>query len=76
MKEDLSGALAELAGLSMRQKRAEHSIANAAAARREEIDGNLAKLRSRALTDAAAAEEYQALVLERGRLDRVLAKPD
>ncbi len=52
--------------------RAGSAIASAAAERREVVEARIGELRSKFLTDSAAAEEYQTLVLERGQLDIVL----
>lgn len=69
----LAPDLAKSAGDAARAARADRSIRAAAEARRAEIESELADLRPRAVTDPESAERYQALVLERGRLDRVLA---
>ena len=70
---DLSKELSDLASMDGRTRRAAAHIETAALQRREEVERRLAELRCQVLSDAAAATEYQALVLERGRLDRVLA---
>jgi hypothetical protein len=65
--------LAQLAGLAARTEAAERRIAGAAEDRRAALCADLDKLRPRVHLDPGAAEQYQALVLERGQIDTVLA---
>jgi len=64
--------LAELSAMGAKTARAGSAIAAAAVERREVIEAKIAELRPRVLTDSAAADEYQALIHERGQLDIVL----
>jgi len=65
--------LTRLAELGAKTDAAERRILDAAEHRREVVHGEIAKLRPRALIDDATGERYQDLVLERGRLDIVIA---
>ena len=49
------------------------NIAASAAGRLNIIQARIDELRRKAVLDPAAAEEYQALIEERGRLDLILA---
>lgn len=64
--------LTSLAGLASRTDASEQKILEAAVSRREEVDARLEAIRPDAILHAA--DEYQRLVEERGRLDRVIAQ--
>ena len=66
--------LGHLAGLANKTHHAERKILDAAEKRRASIDADLVKLVSRVYTDPAASDQYQAMVLERGRLDVIAAQ--
>lgn len=65
--------LTRLATLSAKTDAAERRILESAEHRREAVQKQIAQLRPRALLDDAAGERYQDLILERGRLDIVIA---
>ena len=65
--------LAHLSGLQDRTAQAEQRIHDAAVARRVDVDSDLNRLRPRVHLAGDAAEQYQALILERGQLDTVIA---
>lgn len=64
--------LASLSSLSARTEKSEQKILDAAVARYEEVDARLEAIRPDAILHAA--DEYQTLIMERGRLDRVIAQ--
>lgn len=64
--------LGSLGRLSAKTNAAEQKILDAAVARRDEVNARLEAIRPDAILHAG--EEYQALVLERGRLDIVIAQ--
>lgn len=53
---------------------ADRNIADSARTRRDQVSERLEELRGAAQTDEAAAEEYQDLLEERGRLDQVIGQ--
>lgn len=71
---DLQSQLSSGAGAAARADASRGKIAEAAAARLDDVRGRLNELRGRAVTDAAAGEEYEALTVESGRLEMVLAR--
>lgn len=66
--------LGHLAGLARRTELAERAILAAALDRAEKVDADLLKLRPRVHTDPAAADQYQELILEKGKLATVIAQ--
>jgi hypothetical protein len=66
--------LANLGGLADKTTHAERAILQAADDRRAAIQADIEKLRPRVNLDQAAADQYQALILERGQLDTVAAQ--
>ncbi len=64
----------EASGLLAHTYAVEKNIVKAAIARLEKVTADLERIRRIAETDAQAAERYQALTLERGRLETVIAK--
>lgn len=69
---DQSKLLASLSSLSARTENAEQKIHDAAVARLDEVNARLEAIRPDAVLHAG--DEYQALVLERGRLNMVVAQ--
>ena len=65
--------LVHLAAVAERSNQAERRIHDAAVDRRSIVERELQTLRPRVNLDDAAAERYQALILERGQLDTVIA---
>ena len=65
--------LVHLAGLGERTATAEKAILAAAVNRRKAVNADLDTLRSKVNLDDDAAERYQALILERGKIDTVIA---
>lgn len=65
--------LVHLSGLSGRVARAELAIENAAARQLRTVLADLDSLRPRVNLDDAAADRYQVLTTERGRLEQVIA---
>ena len=66
--------LAQLGGHEQAVQAAEQRILHQAEARLGEINTRLDALRAKTATDSAAADEYLALVDERGRLNLVVAR--
>jgi glutathione S-transferase len=67
--------LSELNGLSLKSQAADRRIAEAAEDRLRVVEAEIQKLRPTVLTDPSAADRYQALILERGRLQTLLSSP-
>jgi hypothetical protein len=68
LKRQLADGAAQLSGTD----RSNEAIRTAAVERINVIDDRLEELRPKTITDKAAADEYQALVLEIGTLRHVL----
>lgn len=66
--------LGHLAGLAARTDAAERKILEAAQEMLAKVEEDLPKLRARVQTDPEAADRYQALTLERGQLQQVIAQ--
>lgn len=64
--------LADGAALTQSVQRSGEAIKQAARERREHVSARIAELAPRVHTDAAAGDEYEAMIAERGRLDLVL----
>lgn len=69
--ESLRRALADGAGELAKVAHDDKRILDAAADHRDNVNGELKKLRGTALTDEAAGDRYLALIEERGTLDQV-----
>ena len=65
--------MVHLSGLNERTQATEKAILSAAMARRDAVNRDIDDLRPRVNLDGGAAEQYQALILERGQLDTVIA---
>ena len=65
--------LTHLAGLSAETAAAEQRILDGASGRLDQVNADLETLRPRAAQDGEAGERYQALMLERGQLEQVVA---
>jgi lysylphosphatidylglycerol synthetase-like protein (DUF2156 family) len=72
--DDLRSSLSSLAAASSKAARAGVSIERAAAERRDAVMARMSELSQSVLSDKAAADEYSALVRERGQLDIVLGQ--
>ena len=73
----LAGArrrLVHLAGLADKTHQTEKAILAAALDRLSAVQADLATLRPRVLVDTAAGDRYQALTMERGQLETVIAR--
>ena len=66
--------LGHLAGLTRRAVDSEARIRDAAEKQRDAADADLNRLRPRVHLDDGAADEYQRLTLERGKLDTIAAR--
>lgn len=66
--------LAQLAGLSARTAASERAIMEAAEHRLAAVNADLDKLRPRVSVDAGAADDYEALTLEFGRLQTIIGQ--
>ncbi len=76
MKEQIKkiqNSLHELNALQQKTDSVEQKILASAIQRLERINADLLKLRSRVLTDKKADKQYRELILERGRLNQVIA---
>lgn len=74
MRDKIHAALGDLAALSAKTEAAERRIMTQAERRLGVIAGRLDEIRPRALLDEALADEYQRLILERGKLNLVVAQ--
>ena len=71
--DSLRSDLAGLGADAVKTEQSADQIKYGARVRREEVNARLVELRSKVITDDGAADEYQALIAERGQLDIVLA---
>lgn len=69
--ESLKAAIAGVHKQASEVQRNGRAIKVSAEERMADVDKRLAELRPKALTDQAAADEYQRLIVERGRLAQV-----
>jgi len=69
----LRGQLANLAGMKATARQAEANIQTAAGKRIEAVDADLKAVRPRVHLDTGAAKQYEALTIERARLQRILS---
>lgn len=74
MRDKIHAALGDLAALSAKTEAAERRIMTQAERRLGVIAGQLDEIRPRALLDETLADEYQRLILERGKLNLVVAQ--
>ena len=74
MRDEIRSRLGDLAALSAKTEAAERRILEHAEKRLGVIAGRLEEIRPRALLDDALADEYQRLILERGKLNLVVAQ--
>lgn len=74
MRDKIHAALGDLAAMSAKTETAERRILAQAECRLDVIAGRLDEIRPRALLDEALADEYQRLILERGKLNLVVAQ--
>ena len=65
--------LTHLAALGAETEEAERRILAGATARLEQVEGDLNKLRGRAVGDDGAGEQFERLMLERGQLQIVIS---
>lgn len=70
----LRAQLTDLAGMRAAAQHADGQIVAAAAKRLDAVTADLEKLRPRVHLDEEAARRYEALTLERGRLERILTE--
>lgn len=70
--DEIRSSLSTLSAAGTRAARAGDKISESADERRAAVVARMAELSDTALVDKAAADEYSALVSERGRLDIVL----
>jgi hypothetical protein len=70
--ESLRADLGKIAKGQVAAGDATANLRRSAEERMEQVDARLAELQPKAITDAGAGEEYQALIEERGTLARVL----
>lgn len=66
--------LVHLHGLAAKTAETERRILSAAEHRLEAVRADLEKLRPRVNLDSAAADQYQSLTLERGKLELVIGR--
>jgi hypothetical protein len=70
----IQNRLVKLASLGAKTDATEAKILEAAQHRLESVESQIKQTRPRAILDDKAGERYQALVLERGRLNLVIAQ--
>lgn len=70
--DSIRSGLEDLAGQETQANLDAQHVKTQAAMRRDQITARMAAIKTQALTSPGAAEEYEALVLERGKLDLVL----
>lgn len=71
--DELRKALGGIHRQAARAETAGKNLVDAAHQRRDQVTERLAALQGSALTDPQAADEYKALLEERGQLDLVIA---
>lgn len=71
--DELKSALAGIHRQAARAEGAGRNLVDAAQRRRDQVTERLAEIQGETASDEKAAEEYQALVEERGQLDLVIA---
>ncbi len=74
MRDKIHSALGDLSALASKTEAAERRILAQAERRLDVIAGRLDEIRPRALLDDALSDEYQRLILERGKLNLVVAQ--
>jgi hypothetical protein len=72
--DSLRRNLADGSSASARADQSAEEIRKAAAERREVVGARLVELSTKAISNPGAADEYQALIRERGELDLVLGR--
>lgn len=73
-RDALDRRLSELGRMKAASLETEKRIRAASAARLKTVETDIERLRSRTWTDDYAAKEYQALIEERGHLQRLIAQ--
>lgn len=71
--DELKTALAGIHRQAARAEGAGKNLVDAARQRRDQVTERLTSLQGQALSDTQAADEYKALLHERGQLDLVIA---
>lgn len=74
MRDQIRSRIAALSALAVKTQQTERRILEQAERRLGEIAGRLDEIRPRVLLDDALADEYQRLILERGKLDIVVSQ--
>lgn len=72
MADEQAALLSSLSRLSARTEKSEQKIHDAAVSRLDEVNARLESIRPDAVLHAG--DEYQSLILERGRLNQVVAQ--
>ena len=74
MRDQIRSRIADLSALAAKTQATERLILEQAERRLEQIAGRLEEIKPRVLLDESLSDEYQRLILERGKLGLVVAQ--
>lgn len=74
MRDQIRSRIADLSALAAKTQATERRILEQAERRLEQIAGRLKEIKPRVLLDESLSDEYQRLILERGKLGLVVAQ--
>jgi len=74
MRDQIRSRIADLSALAAKTQATERRILERAERRLEQIAGRLEEIKPRVLLDESLSDEYQRLILERGKLGIVVAQ--
>ena len=74
MRDQIRSRIADLSALAAKTQATERRILEQAELRLEQIAGRLEEIKPRVLLDESLSDEYQRLILERGKLGLVVAQ--
>jgi hypothetical protein len=74
MRDQIRSRIADLSALAAKTQATERRILERAERRLEQIAGRLEEIKPRVLLDESLSDEYQRLILERGKLGLVVAQ--
>ena len=74
MRDQIRSRIADLSALAAKTQATERRILEQAELRLEQIAGRLEEIKPRVLLDESLSDEYQRLILERGKLGIVVAQ--
>ena len=74
MRDEIRSRLGDLSALAAKTQATERRILEQAERRLDQIAGRLEEIKPRVLLDESLSDEYQRLILERGKLGLVVAQ--